>query len=141
MTTYTGKSANLLWNGVEIAELTDFEFSDGEEQNEAFPVGVPQRTVRVWQRLAPAITPDGAVGRAVLGVFAWRLLDELQAPLHRRASMARFWSLALQPTYQVGGEPGLPRVRVQGDQRRVIAAFEKIRRAAGDFDKDDVDVN
>jgi hypothetical protein len=49
-------------------------------------------------RLAAAITPDGIPrgARARLGVFVWRMLGELQAPLLRRHANGAMWRQALR---------------------------------------------
>lgn len=112
------------------AKPDDFQIGDGEGLLLSTP------------RLLPPYAPDGTVGRACLGVVTWRMLEELRAPLHRRSSMSPAWRKALQPYYFVRNhEPKRPAHRVRGNQLGVVEAFERIRKAAGDFDLGDIDFN
>jgi hypothetical protein len=45
---------------------------------------------------ATTVTPDPIHLRAILGVFVWRMLGELQAPLLRRHANGPMWRRALQ---------------------------------------------
>ena len=67
--------------------------------------------------MIPALLPPGFTRtRAVLGVNAWRLIGELQAPLHRRTSMSVWWARALKAC-----------------PAEAAAAFAEVRRAAGEI--------
>src|SRR3954468_16612201 len=140
----TFRDAKVLFNGVEIAEIEhgSYEFeSDGGDialvpgvQISEFigpSLEMDQHVARLlqfaWFEMLPSITPDGATRGACLGVFAWRMLAELQAPLHRRAAMAHYWIRAMQARYVVCADT-LPGCCVPGNQREVLSAYDRIRK-------------
>jgi hypothetical protein len=157
---HTFNDAKLFVGGVEIAEIEsgsyecdseapshDLELTPGVQLTEIIGTSLEldQHVAKVlqfcWFSLLPSITPDGTVRGACVGVFAWRMLFELQAPLHRRAVMSRFWVRAMQARYVVcAGCAGLPRpgVVVGGNAREVIDVYDRIRKEAGDFDADEL---
>lgn len=156
---HTFKDAKIFFDGVEFAEVAEGSYSfDSDEAEPAPDLGPRSGDCKItlgpfvldaseveffkWLgfRLFPSITPDGIVGRACLGVIAWRMLDELRAPLHRRTALAPFWAKALQPSYIVS-PPGMKPVRVPGNVAGVLAAFARVRKAAGEFDGDDLERN
>lgn len=65
-----------------------------------------------------------ARGRAVLGVYAWRLLGELQAPPHRRSYMSIWWARALKAC-----------------PKEATAAWAEVRRQHGDYDGEEPTTN
>jgi hypothetical protein len=154
---HTFKDAKLFAGGVEIAEVSEVSYSFDSENERAevsglgttphgdftitgqVPITESERQffLLLGFRFIASITPDGAVGSSLLGVFAWRMLSELQAPLHRRSAMAPFWIKAMQPRYAVCADT-LRGCVVRGNQREVLTAYDRIRKEAGDFDAEEL---
>ena len=157
MTGYSSEHAKLTFNGIEFPMVTDVIYSydrkNGHREERLLgpsPTGpftiectgvLTEEACEFFRwlgwRMFPSVTPDGAVGAACVGVFAWRLLAELQVPLHRRAAMAPFWVKALQSRYVIQ-VPGQPTAIVDGNTRAVLEVYDRIRREAGDYDAEEL---
>jgi hypothetical protein len=94
--------------------------------------------MRYTSAVEPVVFLSAPFGRACLGLAVWRVLSELQLPLHRRAVMAPAWIKAMQARYWVKADAGLPGFFVPGNQKGVLEVFDRIRREAGDFDAEEV---
>ena len=93
---------------------------------------------RYTSAVEPVVFLCAPFGRARIGLSMWRMLAELQQPLHRRASMAPAWVKAMHARYWVKAEAGLPGFFVPANQKGVLQAYDRIRRAAGDFDAEEM---
>jgi hypothetical protein len=94
--------------------------------------------IRYTSAVEPVVFLSAPFGRARIGLSMWRVLSELQLPLHRRAVMAPAWIKAMQARYWVKADNGLPGFFVPGNQKGVLEVFDRIRREAGDFDAEEV---